>query len=84
MEFRLFMPPEFPRRPLLETVWKIKIVRIVESHERAERDQQALFGHLTLPETTFNEPSSYFPNSLSRQLVNKRQPTPPSYEKPPR
>jgi hypothetical protein len=61
----------FPRRQLLETVWKIKIVRIVESHERAERDQQALFGHLTLPESTFNEPSSYFPDSLSRQFVNR-------------
>ena len=47
-----------------ETVWKVKIVPIVESDERADRNQQALFGHLTLPETTFNEPSSYFPDSL--------------------
>jgi hypothetical protein len=51
---------ELPR----ETVWKIRIVPIVESHERADRDQQALFGHLTLPETPFNEPSSYFPDSI--------------------
>jgi hypothetical protein len=51
---------ELPR----ETVWKIRIVPIVESHERADRDQQALFGHLTLPETPSNEPSSYFPDSL--------------------
>ena len=47
-----------------ETVWKIKIVPIVESHERADRDQQPLFSHLTLPEATFNEPSSYFLDSL--------------------
>jgi hypothetical protein len=30
----------------------------------ADRDQQALFGHLMLPKTTSNKPSSYFPDSL--------------------
>src|SRR5919112_658954 len=52
----------------LETVWKVETVTILESHEWADRDQQALFGHLMLPETTFNKPSSYFPDSLSRKL----------------
>jgi hypothetical protein len=55
---------EFPRRHLRETVWKIRIFPILEFHKRADIDQQPLFGHLTLPETTFNEPSSYFPDSL--------------------
>jgi hypothetical protein len=51
---------ELPR----ETVWKIDTVPILESHEWADRDQQALFGHLMLPETAFNKHSSYFPDSL--------------------
>ena len=59
----------FPRTLLLETVWKVKIVPIVESDERADRNQQALFGHLTLPETTINESFSYFPDSLSRDCL---------------
>ena len=60
-----------------ETVWKIETVTILDSHEWADRDQQALFGHLMLPETTFNKPSSYCPDSLykssSRKLRGKRR-----------
>jgi hypothetical protein len=52
-----------------ETVWKSKTAPILESHERADRDQQALYRLLMLPETTFNEPSSYFPDSLTRGLL---------------
>ena len=52
----------------IETVWKIGTGPIVESLERADRDQQALFGHLVLPETTLAEPSGYFPDSLIRVL----------------
>ena len=51
-----------------ETVWKLGIGLILKSHEREDRDQQALFGRRVLPETTFNEPSSYFPDSLTRLL----------------
>ncbi len=49
-----------------ETVWKIDTGPILKSHKRADRYQQPLFSRLVLPETTFNEPSSYFPDSLSR------------------
>ena len=47
-----------------ETVWKIETGPIVKPLGRADRDQQALFHGLVSPETTFNEPSSYFPDSF--------------------
>jgi hypothetical protein len=47
-----------------ETVWKIKTAPILESHERADWDQQTLFGRTVLAEIRFNEPYSYFPDSL--------------------
>src|ERR687890_690369 len=56
---------QFPRRLPLETVWKLETGPILKPHEWADRNQQALFSRLlVLPETTFNEPSSYFPDSL--------------------
>jgi hypothetical protein len=47
-----------------ETVWKIEVGFILEPWERADRDIQALLGRLLSPETAFNEPSDYFPDSL--------------------
>src|SRR5918995_1160066 len=61
-------------RQSLETVWKIKTGPILKSHERADRDQQALLNYLVLPEITFNEPSCYFPDSFSRNcLINSQR-----------
>jgi hypothetical protein len=40
----------------------------VESHERAQRSREALFGPIVAPQITFNEPSSYLSDSFSRQL----------------
>src|SRR5829696_5210201 len=62
-----------------ETVWKIETGPILKSHERTGRDQQALFSHLVLPETTFNEPSSYSPDSLSRKLADQARLLTPRY-----
>jgi hypothetical protein len=61
----------------LETVWKIEAGPVLKSHERADWYQQALLGHFVLLETTFNEPSCYFPDSL---LGSKLLPAPyPTY-----
>jgi hypothetical protein len=60
--------PVFTENPR-ETVWKIETDPILKAHERADRNQQALFSPLVLPETTFNKPSSYFPDSLRRVLL---------------
>jgi hypothetical protein len=51
---------ELPR----ETVWKIETGPIVEPYGRAKRDQNALFGRLTLPETIFVEFFRDFPDSF--------------------
>ena len=60
---------QFPRRLSLETVWKLETGPILKSHERADRNQQALFSRLlVMPETTFNEPSSYFIGSLLAEI----------------
>src|SRR4051794_23658436 len=59
----------FSRMSLLETVWKLKTGPVLESQERADRDQQALFGRTVLPEIRFNEPYSYFPVSLTNHTL---------------
>jgi hypothetical protein len=56
---------EIPR----ETVWKIKVAPILESHKWADREQQALSGHLMAPKTILEKPSNYFPDSLLKFIL---------------
>jgi hypothetical protein len=54
-----------------ETVWEIKVAPILESHEWADREQQALSGHLMAPKTILEKPSNYFPDSLRRGVFSE-------------
>src|SRR5215213_8155347 len=51
-----------------ETVWKHRRGSISWSHEPAERDERPPFRRFALPRNARCDPSSYFPDSLSRRL----------------
>src|SRR5215218_217183 len=62
---------ELLRIPLLETVWKVRLISLVGSQESSKGSQEGPFGHLTGHRMRPPEHSSDFPDSLSRETVWK-------------
>jgi len=62
---------ELRRTPLLETVWKVRLISLVGSQESSKGSQEGSFGHLTGHRMRPPEHSSDFPDSLSRETVWK-------------
>src|SRR5215216_2879582 len=60
---------EFPRTPLLETVWKIRMGFTMGSDETLKRGQKPSYCRFCATKTRYLDPSSYFPNSFRRGIL---------------
>src|SRR5215208_5743291 len=66
------MPSGFPRKTLLETVWKIRMRSTLWSHESADQGERDSFCRFALPKIRDPDPFSYFPNSFSSPTASVR------------
>src|SRR5215216_2903060 len=69
LSFRELHTPEaeFPRRPLLETVWKIRMGFTMGSDETLKRGEKPSYCRFCATKTRHLDTPSYFPNNLSKQ-----------------